>query len=290
MSVFDDILGNAEVPDDLEITVGDKGTFKVGDLRGTLKQEREQREALTRERDEVRGKYGELETNVGKLLGLAGRQTDADNERPAPIDPKDTLREALRPLLEKDDGTAALMEDKLFGKALTAVEERAFRRAMKGNEALKAEFNQLKELVEGGFRNVTQAQLSERAERWYDVNRTDIPKGEDGKRVSLKQIHDYAVERNMVRPGTQLVDYDRALEALTEPARHKQELTAAEEKAYQRGVAAGRTGAAKVIPLMGDRSAGGIDKGKSETTGKSAKQIVSERLAQGLAELSAENE
>jgi hypothetical protein len=287
MSVFDDILANGEVPDDMEITVGDKA-FKIGDARGALKQEREQREALTRERDEVRGKYGELETNVGKILGLAGRQTDAENERPAPQDPKEALREALRPLLEKDDGTSALMEDKLFGKALTAVEERAFQRAMKGNEALKTEFNQLKELVEGGFRNVTQAQLSERAERWYDVNRADIPKGQDGKRVSLKQIHDYAAERGIVRPNTNLIDYDRTLEMLTEPARRKDELTAAEEKAYQRGVAAGRTGAAKVIPLMGDRSAGGIDAKKFETTGKSAKQIVSERLQQGLSELSAE--
>lgn len=288
MPTLEEILNNTEVPDDLEISLGDKGSLKLGELRSGLRTRDEQIAARGKEAEEWRNRHSTLEGSVSSLLALAGKQTDDDASRPAPVDPKESLREALRPLLEKDDGIEALMQDKLFGKALTAVEERAFQRAMKQNEELRNEFNSLKSTMDSGFKAMTQAQLSERADRWYGINRKEIPADDKGRRMSIQEIHQYGVDHNMVVPKTNLVDYDAVLDSMTAPVRRQNEMSEAERRGFQKGLEQGRSQAGKVIPLMSERSAGGVDGKPYSTTGKSAKQIVSERLQQGLAELSAE--
>lgn len=294
MSALDDILGNKELGDDQEITIGEN-KFNLGELRG-LRTEREtlrtERESLARERDDYRGKYDTVSQAATKLLAEAGAAAEREGREPPPKSAKDQLREVLSPLLEEDDGTKALFEDKVFGKALKTVEQRAYDRSQKEMEQIRADFKTLQDNLKQGFEGLTRAQVFERAQRWYDVNRNDIPKGDDGKRLSLDAIHKFAADRNMVRPESpNLVDYDRALEVLTEPQRVEARMSEAEKKGYEKGLEAGRSQAGRVIPIFGDRSAGGTPGDKISTVGKSQKQIVSENLARGLAELSqAENE
>ena len=289
-----EILANKELGDDQEISLGDKGTFKLGDLRG-IATEREtlrgERETLARERDDYRGKFETVSAATAKLMSEAGTAAERELSQPAAKTPAETLREALSPLLSEDDGTKALFDDKVFGKALKTVEDRAYARAAEKHATLEAEIKEMRENLTKGFEGLTRAQLAERAERWYDINRSDIPKGESGKKMTLQEIHQFAVDRNMVRPGTQILDYDRALEVLTEPQRIEAKMTEAEKRGYEKGLEMGRAAAGKVIPIFGDRSGGDVPGDKISTVGKSARQIVAERLQQGLADLSAaENE
>jgi Holliday junction resolvase RusA-like endonuclease len=299
MSLLDDLLESKELADDLEISIGDK-TAKVSDLRA-LRSEysrtRDERDAIASERDTIRNERDNLTRSVTDLLGKAGRMTDDDARRPdQPADIKATLRDALNVLLEKDDPSAALFEDKVFGKALTRVEENAVKRAMAENAELKATVTELQNLVKGGFEAMTRAQVHERENRWYDINRKEIPKGQDGKPVSLAQIRQYAAQRNMYIPGedgrpTALLDFDTALNTLTEPTRQEARMSEAEQRGYQKGLEAARTKGAQVLPLFGDRSAGGGEGGKQiKTAGKTQKQIVQESLQQGLADLASGNE
>lgn len=293
MSVLDDILGNKELGDDQEISIGEN-KFNLGELRARNAERetlRGERESMARERDDYRGKFETISQATTRLLSDASRAADADAALAPPKSPKDQLREALGPLLEEDDGTKALFEDKVFGKALSKVEERAYNRSLEKQTALEEKLARLEENLTKGFEGLTRAQVVERANRWYDVNKSEIPKV-DGKRMSLDAIHNYAVERNIVRPGQpNIVDYDRALEVLTEPQRVEARMTDAERRGYEKGLEQGRAQAGRVIPIFGDRSAGATPGDKISTVGKSAKQIVQERLQQGLAELSAaENE
>ena len=110
--------------------------------------------------------------------------------------------------------------------------------------------------------------------------------------MTLDDIHKYGAERNMVRTDSpNLIDYDRVLEALTEPQRIEARMSEAEKRGFEKGLEQGRAAAGKVIPIFGDRSGGEVPGDKISTVGKSARQIVQERLQQGLADLSAaENE
>lgn len=291
---LDEILGNKELGDDQEIKLGEQ-TFKLGDLRGIASEReslRTERETIAKERDEFRGKFDTVSQAAAKLLEQAGAAAERESHEPPPKSPRDTLREALSPLLQEEDPQLkALMEDKVFGKALSTVEERAYNRAKKELEAIDAKYSELKTEMAKGFEGMTVAQLSERLERWYAINRNDIPKGADKKPLSMQQIHDYAVQRNFVKPGTRLLDYDAALDALAEPTRIEARMKDIREKAFQEGMEAGRTQAGKVIPIFGDRSAGGVAPEKVNTTGMSARQIMEGQLQRGLADLSrAENE
>lgn len=287
---LDELLGNKELLDDQAVSFGSE-TFTLGELRGIANERetlRTERESLARERDDFRGKYDTVSQAATKLLAEAGAAAERENQQPAPKSAKDQLRDVLGPLLEEDDGTKALFEDKVFGKALTKVEERALQRAMEKYDALEAKFNGLNEAVTKGFEGMTTAQLSARLESWYGDNRADIPKGQDGKRMTARAVHDFALQHNMVVPGSRLLDYDAALETLTAPQRHEAQMTDAEKRGYEKGLEAGRSQAGRVIPIFGDRSAGGTPGEKISTVGKSQKQIVSEHLARGLAELSQE--
>jgi hypothetical protein len=289
-----ELLADKELADDQEISLGDKGTFKLSELRGVATERdtfRTEREKVAAERDDFRGKFNKQSETLTELLGDAHKRALDDVNAPPPKSGKDQLRELLTPLLESDDGTKALFEDKVFGKALNTVEERAYQRAKKDYEELASKFSELDGNVKKGFEGMTVAQLNERAERWYGNNRADVPKGDDGKKLSMQSIHQYGMERNMVRPGTQLIDYDRVLEVLTEPARSEARMSEAEKRGFEKGLEQGRLAAGKVIPIFGDRSAGSAPGDKISTVGKSAKQIVTERLQQGLSDLSAaENE
>lgn len=287
---LDEILGNKELGDDQEIQIGEN-KFNLGELRG-MRSERDtfrtERERIAQERDQIRGEKDTLAASVTDLLSKAGKAAETEAAAPAP---QDQLLDAMRKLVAKDDGTEALFNDPVFGKALSAVEERAYQRAKKEQDLLRNEFDGIKGELKNGFEAMTRAQINERAERWYSDNRTDIPKGEDGKKLSLQAIHKYGAERGMVRQDApNLVDYDRVLEVLTEPARMEARMSDAEKRGFEKGMQAAREAAGKVIPIFGDRSAGAIPGDKISTVGKSAKQIVSERLAQGLADLSAVND
>ena len=287
MSVFDDIIGNKELPDDMQVTVGDKA-MTLAELRAFNNQLSESRNQLTSvqaERDDYRTKHDKLAESVTSLLKSAG--TVVDNP-PAPQDPKDVLRTTLASLLEKDDPSNALFEDKLFGRALTRVEERAVNRALEENKRLSDAFEALKSQVNAGFDGLTRAQVNQHYQSWYGANRQEIPKDKDGKRMSLKDIADYAQQRGLIVPNTNLLDLDRALDVMTEPVRRQAELTDVEKRAYEKGLNDGRAAAGKVLPLFGDRSAGPTGTPAYSTAGKSAKQMISERLQQGLADLSAE--
>jgi hypothetical protein len=291
MSILDDLLENKELADELEISIGDK-TAKVGDLRALRSESsrtRTERDAIAADRDAIRGERDNLTRSVTDLLGKAGRMTD-DDTRQRPIDPRDAVTEGLAALLKKDDPSEALWKDPTFGGALTQAEERAYARAKKDYDGLAATVNEIRENVQNGFTSLTKAQVYERENRWYDINRKEIPNGEDGKKVSLTQLRQYAAERQMFIPGTQLLDYDAALGTLTEPTRRAEEMTAAERRGYEKGIAAARTKSAEVIPLFGDRSAGGGGAPAIKTAGKTQKQIVQESLQRGLADLSAGNE
>lgn len=290
MSVFDDILGNSEIPDDMEISVGDHGKMTMAELRAA----QADRESLRRQSQEVaaeRDRYRTEWENTNRAFTGVISQADKnlENEQKAPTQ-KELLREALSGLVEKDDPSDALFEDKLFGRALTKVEERAVERAMKENAALKQQFQELSQLVHQGFEGLTKAQVYEREQRWYDVNRSDIPKGQDGKKLSLGAIKQYAQERNMFVPQTNLLNLEAALESMTEPTRLEARMTEAERKGYEKGLAAARTERGKVLPMFGERSAGNSGMPAVETKGKSARQLVQEQLQRGLTDLSAENE
>ena len=284
------ILGNKELGDDREIKIGEE-TYNLGDLRA-VNAEREslrgERETLARERDDFRGKYEKQSSTLTELLGDAHKRASEELEAPAPKSIKEQLREIVG--TDEDPALTALFEDKVFGKALTTVEQRAYDRAKKEFEGLEAKFTDLQDKMTKGFEGMTVAQLNERAERWYSDNRTDIPKGEDGKKMSLRAIHDYAMERNMVKAGTRLIDYDAALEQLTEPTRREAQMTEAEKRGFQKGLEAGRRGAAEVIPIFGDRSAGGTPEERISTAGKSRQQMIQEALQRGLTRESASNE
>jgi hypothetical protein len=293
MSKLLDILANKDLKDDQEIKIGEE-TYNLGDLRA-VNTEREtfrtERDNIAKERDKYRTDHDTLSATVTDLLGKAGRAAEHDLETQPPADPKEGFIDSLRKLVEKDDGTDALFKDPVFGKALTSVEERAYKRAKADFDALSGKFSELETGMKKGFEGMTVAQLNERAERWYGTNRAEIPKGEDGKKVSMQAIHKYGMDHNMVVPGTQLIDYDRVLDVITEPQRLEAKMSEAEKKGYEKGLEMGRAQAGKVIPIFGDRSAGGAPGDKISTVGKSAKQIVSENLARGLAEISAaENE
>lgn len=290
MSIFDDILGNQDLGDDLEVTIGDK-TLKVGDirsLRAEAETNRRERDAYLAERDSIRGERDNLTRSVTDLLGQAGRMADADQTQ-QPTDPAQILRDALLPLLDKEDpNLTALVQDKIFGKALTNVEERAVKRAMAENEELRNTVKELKGLVHDGFQGLVKAQVNEREQRWYDINKRDIPKGADGKPLRLEEIRNYASQRGLVLPGTQLVDYDSALEAITEPQRAEARMSEAEKRGYQKGLEDARRSAGKVLPIFGDRAGGSVGKNKIATAGKSQRQMVTEALSQGLADLASE--
>ncbi len=285
-----EILASKELGDDQEITLGDKGTFKLGELRGVATERdtfRTERETIARERDDYRGKYDSVSAATAQLLAEAGKSAEREGAEPPPRSIKDQLRDLIG--TEEDPQLKALMEDKLFGKALSGVEERAIKKAQERYDALEAKFSGLEEKMTRGFEGMTVAQLSERLERWYAINRSDIPKGQDNKPLSMRQIHDYAVSRNFVKPGTQLLDYDSALESLTEPQRVEAKMTEAEKRGYEKGLEAGRAQAGKVIPIFGDRSAGGAPEEKISTVGKSARAIVEGQIQRGLSDL-AQNE
>ncbi len=293
MSKLLDILANKELKDDQEIKIGEE-TYNLGDLRA-VNAEREtfrtERDNIAKERDKYRTDHDTLSATVTDLLGKAGKAAEREIEQPPAKDPRETLIESLRTLTEKDDPSEALFKDEVFGKALSKVEERAYKRAKADLDALTAKFGEVETGMKTGFERMTVAQLNERAERWYGTNRAEIPKGEDGKKVSMPAIHKYGIDHNMVVPGTQLIDYDRVLDVITEPQRLEAKMSEAEKKGYEKGLEMGRAQAGKVIPIFGDRSAGGAPGDKISTVGKSAKQIVSENLARGLAEISAaENE
>lgn len=290
MSVFDDIIGNKELPDDMKITVGDKD-MTLAELRqvnNQLAESRNQLTSLQAERDDYRTKHDKLAESITGLLRSAG--SVADNPPPAPQDPKDVLRSTLASLLEKDDPSNALFEDKLFGRALTRVEERAVNRALEENKKLSDAFTALKQQVDAGFEGLTRAQVNQHYQSWYGANRQEIPKDKDGKRMSLKDIIDFAQQRGLTVPNTNLFDLDRTLDVITEPVRTEARMSEAERRGYEKGLNDGRAAAGKVLPLFGDRSAGPTGTPAYSTAGKSAKQIVSERLQQGLADLAAENE
>jgi hypothetical protein len=291
MGAFDDIIGNAELPDDTKITYGDK-EFTLGEARALnsrLAERESAYQSTVTERDQLRNEYNKMSQDVTRILGSAAAGADADATRPA-ADPRDAVRDGLAALLAKDDPTKALYEDKLFGSALRKAEENAYGRARTEIESLQNSVREMGELVKNGFTHLTNAQVTERANRWYDVNRSDIPKGQDGKRMSLREINDFAVNRAIVVPGTQMLDYDRALEVLTEPQRVEAKMTEAEKRGYQKGLEAGRRGAAEVIPIFGDRDGGGAPRDKIVTAGKSQRQIMQEAIARGLADAAAENQ
>lgn len=291
MSILDDLLESKDLADDLEISIGDK-TAKVGDLRALRSESsrsRAERDAIAAERDTIRGERDNLTRSVTDLLGKAGRMTDDDAAR-VTVDPGDAIRDGLSRLLAKEDPSEALWKDPVFGGALTKAEERAYARAKKEYDGLAETVKQISENVANGFTALTKAQVYERENRWYDINRKEIPNGEDGKKISLEQLRNYAAQRQMFIPGTQLLDYDAALGTLTEPTRRAEEMTAAERRGYEKGLAASRTKAAEVIPLFGDRSAGQGGAPAIKTAGKTQKQIVQESLQRGLADLSAGNE
>lgn len=283
MSIFDDLAG---LPDDAEITIGEK-SFKLGDIKTEYTQERTQREALAGERDGWRSKHDKLSDSVATLLGQAGKAADADST--PPVDPRQGLWDRLERAVKGDDPVDALYADPLFGKALTRAEERAYERAEKENKRLSDAFETLKTEVTNGLNGLANASVYTQDAIWYGDNKSDIPKGQDGKKVTLKQMQDFADNNNLFHPGTRIRNLDRALEVLTAPTRRQAEISAAEQAAYQKGMNDARANAGKVIPLMSERNGGGMPKGQEYTTaGKSARQIVSERLQQGLADLSAE--
>lgn len=286
MSIFDEILENKELGDDIEISLGDK-TLKLGDLRSEYRETHDRAsrlDAVSQERDAIRTERDTLSRNVGDLLAKAAQQTD-DDARHQPVDSAELLRNALRPLYEKDDPSAALFEDKVFGGALTKAEQRAYDRAHAEIDAINARFEEQNKLVRDGFQALTNAQVAERENRWYDINRRDIPKGADGKPLTAGQIREIAVSRNLLVPGTRLLDYDAALEVVTEPTRREQMMSEAEKRGYEKGLAAGRTDKAKVLPLFGDRPGGAAGGTKVGATGQSARQIVGNAVAQGMADI-----
>lgn len=273
-----------ELPDDFKISVGDKGEMTLGQLRGLegqLTERDTQIGNLTTERDTFRSKFDETSASLTKLLGSADKMT----EQP---DPADRVMDGLRELLAKPDPSQALFEDKLFGGALKTVEERSYGRTKKELDALTGQMNELAGLVRDGMTRLTQAQVGESYRRWYDVNRGDMPKGTDGKRMSLQNIVDYATQNNIVTgPGSQLLDLDRTLDIITAPTRQAAALEEAEQRGYQKGVETQREAAGRVLPLFGDRSAGGVSRGEYNTAGKSARQIMQERIGAGLQDLAA---
>ncbi len=292
MSKLLDILANKDLGDDQEIKIGEE-TYNLGDLRA-VNAEREtlrtERDTIAKERDKYRTDHDTLSATVTDLLGKAGKAAEHEIETP-PVDPKEGFIDSLRKLVEKDDGTGALFEDKVFGKALKSVEDRAYQRAKAEYDALAAKVSEVETGLKTGFERMTVAQLNQRLDSWYGANRAEIPKGEDGKRLSREAVHRYGVEHNITVPNTQLIDYDRVLDVITEPQRLEARMTEAEKRGYEKGLEMGRAQAGKVIPIFGDRSAGGTPGDKISTVGKSAKQIMSENLARGLADLSqAENE
>ena len=286
MSLFDDLAG---MDDATELTIGDK-TFKLGDLKGEYTNERTQREALAKERDTLRTSYNDLDSSVRTLLGAAGRAAEGgggDNP-PAPVDHRAAIRDSLKEILGPEDPTNALFEDKLFGRAFKTVEERMAERLTalqtKQDESLKA----VQDMVNKGFQSLAGAQVVERENRWYGENRSEIPKGQNGKKITLEQMRQFCDNNAIYIPNTQLRDFDRALDTLTAPARRQTEIEAAREEGRRLGQQEARTNGAKVIPLITERGAGGMPKGDYNTTGKSARQIVSERIGQGLQDLSVE--
>ena len=289
-----EILDNKELTDDTEISLGgDRGSIKLSELRG-LRQEVATRDerltALQTERDSFRTKHDQLAESITSLLGTADKAARRDVDNP-PTDPKAAAREVLAELLKSDDPTDALFNDKLFGAALKKVKEDAVGASKQEITRLEAAINELRDIQKQGFEGLTRAQLMERENRWYDINRKEIPNGADGKRLSMKDLREYAVSRNIVVPGTQLLDFDRTLEVLTEPERAKANMTAAEQRGYEKGLRDARAQQGKVLPLFGDRSAGAPAKDAITYDGsKSPRANVSARIAQGLEEIIASGE
>ena len=283
---LDEILGNKELTDDFEIALGDKGSFKLGDLRalhGERDTYRTERDNLSGERDRYRGDYEKLNGTVTQLMAEASKRATQEVETPPP-NPQEQLLEAMRKLVAPQDPSNVLFKDDTFGPAFNRIREETRAETEAKYKALEEKFNALNGLVENGFKTVGSAFQSERQNRWYYDNRGDIPTGADGKKLSLEQIHNYAVQNNMIVPNTQLVDYDKALDSLNAPIRQKQEMDKIRKEAYELGVNAGRTGKAQVLPMFGDRSGGGGAVPKPDTKGKSTKQILSEAIGMGLAD------
>ena len=287
MSIFDD-LNNENLGDDLEISLGDK-SIKLGDLRNEYRETRtraSQYDSVAAERDAIRTERDTMSRSVADLLAKAGQMADADPG--APPDTRQALRDALAPLFDKDDPSAALFEDKVFGGALTKAEQRAYDRAKADIDKNNSELAELRSMMRDGFQALTNAQVAERDNRWYEINKREIPKGEDKRPMSLTQIREYAVARNLMVPNTRLVDYDAALESLTEPTRREQAMSEAEKRGYEKGLQAARSNAGKVLPIFGDRSAGAPGSKALSTVGKTQKQIMQDALRTGLAEITAE--
>lgn len=288
MSLLDNFK---DLADDFQVSMGDKGTLTLGQLRemeGGLTARDTQLQSLTAERDQYRTDLDKATKSMTDLINHANQQVDQDRTTP---DPKEQFLESMRQLVAKDDPSQALFEDKLFGKALTTVEQRAYDRAKKDLEPIATRMNELAELVQNGFTQLTQAQVNQRESTWYGDNRNDIPKikGNDGKehRMTLAQIKQYATERNITLPNSRLLDLDRTLDLLTEPARIDARIAEAREQGRREGIEAQRGADGRTVPLFSDRGAGGAAPDYS-TAGKSARQILSERIAAGLQDVTQE--
>ncbi|MGH7226789.1 MAG: hypothetical protein ACRELF_26540, partial [Gemmataceae bacterium] len=241
-------------------------------------------ENTARERDQLRGEYD----NLGRTLtGLLSKADEAASNAGQPPAQSDLVGELVKRLSPADE-TDKLFSDPLFGKGF-----QRFRGEL--DDAYNSRFGDVtKRLDDLGsqFKTAVEAlsnsQIYEREQRWYHDNRSDIPEGQDGKRLSLDAVKDYAQHGNFFIPNTRLIDFDRALDSLTTPARQRAELDRVKQEAYQQGLQAGRTGKAQVLPLFGDRSGGGTLATEYNTKGKSSRQMINERVGQGLADLANE--
>lgn len=295
MAILDDILGNAEFPDDMKLNIGNH-EVPLGELRSRNSQiaERDSRlQELSAERDRFRSQYDELSGTMTRLLGQADKAASAAVNEPSPKSSADLLREALGPILQGADPAEPLFQDKVFGAFANRLESKIGERYDSQLQKLTDSFTALQDLVNNGFQAVTAAQVGERERRWYDINRSSLPKDKDGKPVALDSIKQFAAQRGIYQVNSQgqitnLLDLDRTLEVLTEPTRQREAIDAAAKAAYERGIQEGRTAAGKVIPFMGDRSAGAAPADQYSTKGKSPRQIIADRMKQGLADLSAE--
>lgn len=289
---LDEILGNKELGDDFEITLGDKGAFRLGDLRslhGDRESLRTERESLAGERDRYRTDLEKQSQQLTALMAEAGRRAQQETEAPPPPNPQEQFMDSLRKLVAPNDPSAPLFEDKMFGSAFNRVKSDISSEIDGKLKGITDQYNSLKEMFDKYAQTTANAQLYEREQRWWADNRHDAP-SIDGKKITLDTIKRFATENNIAIPGTQIIDYDRALDMISAPIRAKQELNEAQEKAYQQGLIAGRTGKGQVLPFMSDRSGGGNAAPAVNTKGRNPREFMKEAVTNGLRDVMAGNE
>ncbi len=273
-----DIISNAELKDDAEITVGDQ-TFKVGDLRAELSAPPEGYVPRA-DYDRQTTQMGEMTQSVQALLAAASKQADIVPGEAARQDPKTMLREALSSLLGSDEYDYEA--DKYVGPAMRKATEKAREESLKGFDE---RFNPVREKLEKNVDGLTKRLALAEGKTWYRqaTRAGEIPENPQTKKpYTFQEIASLAFQHKIL-DNDGWPDYDAVTERLNAPRRQQTEVEKAREEGRREGVRLARENARQnLIGLPGGRSARvGDTKPPIETAGKSANQLFQEAL--GLA-------